>query len=121
MEDLLREVPSAVRDARARPRVAMAITVATQRDHAALPTLVRELHALAGEAGLLGLHDVVPLARDCELKAKALQASRGDDATRTARGAGPADRGGRSARGRTPWLVLTRLAALRGPPRAVLR
>jgi HPt (histidine-containing phosphotransfer) domain-containing protein len=60
----------------ARSRMAVAITAATQRDHAALPTIVRELHTLAGEAGLLGLGDVVPLARDSELKAKALLASR---------------------------------------------
>lgn len=60
----------------ARSRVAVAIGVATQHDHAAFTTLVRELHTLAGEAGLLGLGDVVPLARDCEAKAKLLQASR---------------------------------------------
>jgi HPt (histidine-containing phosphotransfer) domain-containing protein len=59
----------------ARTRVAAAITVATQRDHAASTTIVRELHTLAGEAGLLGLGDVVPLARDCEQKAKALHVS----------------------------------------------
>ena len=33
---------------------------------------MRELHTLAGEAGLLGLVEVVPLARDGELKAKQL-------------------------------------------------
>jgi HPt (histidine-containing phosphotransfer) domain-containing protein len=60
----------------ARSRVAVAITVATQRDHSASTTIVRELHTLAGEAGLLGLGDVVPLARDCEKKAKALHLSR---------------------------------------------
>jgi HPt (histidine-containing phosphotransfer) domain-containing protein len=60
----------------ARSRLATAITVATQRDHAALPTIIRELHTLAGEAGLLGLGDVVPLARDGEQKAKALLLSR---------------------------------------------
>jgi len=62
----------------ARTRVAAATTAAAGRDHAAAPTVVRELHALAGEAGLLGLRQVIPLARDCELKAKALQRSRGD-------------------------------------------
>jgi HPt (histidine-containing phosphotransfer) domain-containing protein len=35
--------------------------------------MVRELHALAGEAGLLGLRDLIPIARDCEHKAKALR------------------------------------------------
>jgi HPt (histidine-containing phosphotransfer) domain-containing protein len=60
----------------ARSRVAVAITVATQHDQAATTTIVRELHTLAGEAGLLGLGEVVPLARDCEAKAKALNRSR---------------------------------------------
>jgi HPt (histidine-containing phosphotransfer) domain-containing protein len=59
----------------ARTRVQVATTAATSRDREAAPTTVRELHALAGEAGLLGLRDVVPLARDCEQKAKALRSS----------------------------------------------
>jgi HPt (histidine-containing phosphotransfer) domain-containing protein len=62
----------------ARTRLSVATSAATGRDHTAVPTIVRELHALAGEAGLLGLRQVIPLARDCELKAKALQASRAD-------------------------------------------
>jgi HPt (histidine-containing phosphotransfer) domain-containing protein len=56
----------------ARERVAAAIAVATQRDQSAVTTIVRGLHTLAGEAGLLGLREVVPLARECETKAKAL-------------------------------------------------
>ena len=56
----------------ARERVAAAIAVATQRDQSAVTTIVRGLHTLAGEAGLLGLREVVPLARDCEHRAKAL-------------------------------------------------
>jgi chemotaxis protein histidine kinase CheA len=72
MDDLVaRFLPQFV--ALARARVATAITVATLRDQSAAPTLVRELHTLAGEAGLLGLGDVVPIARDCEAKAKVLQ------------------------------------------------
>jgi chemotaxis protein histidine kinase CheA len=59
----------------ARERVAAAISVATERDSTAATTIVRGLHTLAGEAGLLGLADVVPLARDCEQKAKALHGS----------------------------------------------
>ena len=59
----------------ARSRVALAISAAGQRDDAASHTIVRELHTLAGEAGLLGLKDVVPLARDCEQKAKQLHTS----------------------------------------------
>jgi HPt (histidine-containing phosphotransfer) domain-containing protein len=62
----------------ARSRVEVAITSATKRDHATTTKLVRELHTLAGEAGLLGLSHVVPLARDCEQKAKLLQGSDGD-------------------------------------------
>jgi HPt (histidine-containing phosphotransfer) domain-containing protein len=59
----------------ARERVSAAIGVATGCDQAAAMTTVRGLHTLAGEAGLLGLADVVPLARDCEQKAKALHGS----------------------------------------------
>jgi HPt (histidine-containing phosphotransfer) domain-containing protein len=62
----------------ARSRVAMAVKALAERDHAATPKIVRELHTLAGEAGLLGLHDVVPLAREGEHKAKALHMSRDD-------------------------------------------
>lgn len=62
----------------ARSRIALAITTAKQGDPAGTKTLVRELHTLAGEAGLLGLSSVVPLARACELKAVALNSSRTD-------------------------------------------
>lgn len=62
----------------ARSRVAGAIKAAAERDHATTTKIVRELHTLAGEAGLLGLHDVVPLARDSEQKAKTLHVSRAD-------------------------------------------
>ena len=47
------------------------------RSSAATAT-ARNLHTLAGEAGLLGLHDVVPLAREGETRAKALGGSRSD-------------------------------------------
>ncbi|HEU4732417.1 MAG TPA: Hpt domain-containing protein [Kofleriaceae bacterium] len=62
----------------ARSRVGLAIKAAVERDLVAMAKVVRELHTLAGEAGLLGLHEVVPLARESELKAKALHAGRGD-------------------------------------------
>jgi len=62
----------------ARKRLALALTAAIARDHSATSKVVRELHTLAGEAGLLGLHEVVPLARECEHKAKALHASHSD-------------------------------------------
>jgi len=62
----------------ARSRLAAAINAAVARDYLATTTIARNLHTLAGEAGLLGLHDVVPLARDGEQKAKSLGASRTD-------------------------------------------
>jgi HPt (histidine-containing phosphotransfer) domain-containing protein len=62
----------------ARSRLALAISTAGVRDDAAVTKTVRELHTLAGEAGLLGLRQVVPLARDCEQKAKQLHSSRAD-------------------------------------------
>jgi HPt (histidine-containing phosphotransfer) domain-containing protein len=82
MEDLAaRFLPQFI--AIARTRVAAATRAAMARDHAAAPTTLRELHALAGEAGLLGLSDVIPLARDCEHRAKELRASSaGGDADR---------------------------------------
>jgi HPt (histidine-containing phosphotransfer) domain-containing protein len=77
MDDLYaRFLPQFV--ALARSRVAVAIAAATQRDHAVTTTTVRELHSLAGEAGLLGLDGVIPLARDCEHKAKLLHGSHAD-------------------------------------------
>jgi HPt (histidine-containing phosphotransfer) domain-containing protein len=60
----------------ARSRVAAALRAAAARDHLAATTTARNLHTLAGEAGLLGLRDVVPLAREGEQKAKSLGASR---------------------------------------------
>ena len=62
----------------ARTRVSVALAAVAQRDHGALPSTVRELHSLAGEAGLLGLNEVIPLARDGERKAKVLHVSRSD-------------------------------------------
>jgi HPt (histidine-containing phosphotransfer) domain-containing protein len=64
----------------ARTRLAAAIITAEQRDQATTTTMMRELHTIAGEAGLLGLTAVVPLARDCEQRAKLLQVGGlGDD------------------------------------------
>ena len=62
----------------ARSRLAAALKAATARDHLAATTTARNLHTLAGEAGLLGLHDVVPLAREGEQKARSMGASRTD-------------------------------------------
>lgn len=63
----------------ARSRLAQARQVAVDREPPATTQAIVALHTLAGEAGLLGLSDVVPLARDCEARVKALQASRADD------------------------------------------
>jgi HPt (histidine-containing phosphotransfer) domain-containing protein len=72
MDDLLAKfLPRFV--AVARTRVAEA-----QRDQAATPKSADELHALAGEAGLLGLTEVFPLAKACEQQARRLHASRAD-------------------------------------------
>jgi len=65
----------------ARSRVALALAMAAPagpRDDDTTKKIVRELHTLAGEAGLLGLREVVPLARDCEDKAKLLQLTRSE-------------------------------------------
>jgi len=53
----------------AKTRVTAGMEAAMRRDHQVMVFAVRELHALAGEAGLLGLIEVVPLARAAELKA----------------------------------------------------
>jgi chemotaxis protein histidine kinase CheA len=62
----------------ARSRVDAALAAVARRDHGATTTTVRELHSLVGEAALLGLHEVIPLARDVEQKAKRLNTSRTD-------------------------------------------
>jgi HPt (histidine-containing phosphotransfer) domain-containing protein len=62
----------------ARARLTTAVTAVNKRDGEAGPAIVRELHALAGEAGLLGLQQVIPIARACELKAKALRGGLAD-------------------------------------------
>lgn len=59
-------------------RIKVALDSADKRDAVAIKTMVRELHTLAGEAGLLGLSHIVPLARDCEQKAKILHTSHTD-------------------------------------------
>jgi HPt (histidine-containing phosphotransfer) domain-containing protein len=62
----------------ARSRLVQARSAVAEREPVAISTAAGGMHQLAGEAGLLGLHDVVPLARECELEAKALHASGGD-------------------------------------------
>ncbi|HEY0189836.1 MAG TPA: Hpt domain-containing protein [Kofleriaceae bacterium] len=77
MEDLLAKfLPQFV--SLAHTRIKVALDSADKRDPAAIKTTMRELHTLAGEAGLLGLGHIVPLARDCEQKAKHLHTSHTD-------------------------------------------
>jgi HPt (histidine-containing phosphotransfer) domain-containing protein len=56
----------------ARIRVTHALDATGRRDPTALATVVRDMHSLAGEAGLLGLAEVVPLARSGEDRARKL-------------------------------------------------
>jgi len=56
----------------ARTRVSHALDATSRRDPAALAVVVRDMHSLAGEAGLLGLAEVVPLARSGEDRARQL-------------------------------------------------
>ncbi len=60
----------------ARTRVGFAMDAATRADHAAVQTAVRELHSLAGEAGLLGFSQFVPVAREGEDRAKRMFSER---------------------------------------------
>ena len=52
---------------------------AAKADAASLTTAMRELHAIAGEAGLLGLAHLVPLARTAEEAAKHQRDARTED------------------------------------------
>ena len=59
-------------------RLARSIEIAEKRDHTDTTTIARDLHAIAGEAGLLGLVAIVPLVRAGEEQAKRLRSSRSD-------------------------------------------
>jgi len=75
MEELYAKfLPQFVELARERLQRAAAVarTVA-QQDEATLTAVVRDLHAIAGEAGLLGMVLLVPLARSAEDHAKRLR------------------------------------------------
>jgi HPt (histidine-containing phosphotransfer) domain-containing protein len=63
----------------ARSRITQAIEVANRRDLGATSTTLRDLHALVGEAGLLGLTEIVPYARETEAKARRVYDTREDD------------------------------------------
>jgi HPt (histidine-containing phosphotransfer) domain-containing protein len=59
----------------AKTRIAKSLDLANQRTPDHVPTIARELHAIAGEAGLLGLVSIVALARNGEEHAKRLRIS----------------------------------------------
>lgn len=78
MEDLRAAfLPRFLEVARARITKARAATREAGRD--AVNATLRDLHALAGEAGLLGLTAVLALAREGEERARSLLAARTDD------------------------------------------
>jgi HPt (histidine-containing phosphotransfer) domain-containing protein len=62
----------------ARTRLERAIEHATRREHGGTAVTMRDIHAIAGEAGLLGIAAVVPLARDVEARAKMFLTTRSD-------------------------------------------
>ncbi len=57
----------------ARDRMQRAYEASARPDEPTLTTVMRELHAIAGEAGLLGLASIVPVARNAEEHAKRLR------------------------------------------------
>jgi HPt (histidine-containing phosphotransfer) domain-containing protein len=78
MQDLLASFLPRFRDI-ASKRVTNSIELATQRSPEGVTGIARELHSIAGEAGLLGLTAIVSLARAGEEHVKRLRASRSDD------------------------------------------
>jgi HPt (histidine-containing phosphotransfer) domain-containing protein len=62
----------------AKTRIAKSLDLVNQRTPDYVPTIARELHAIAGEAGLLGLVSIVALARNGEEHVKRLRASHSD-------------------------------------------
>jgi chemotaxis protein histidine kinase CheA len=77
MEDLLATfMPKFTAIAKA--RVARSIELAEKRDPDAVTQIARELHSIAGEAGLLGISTVVALARAGEDRVRLLRKSRSD-------------------------------------------
>lgn len=86
MEDLQAAfLPRFLEAARARITRALAAVGDAERDGTA--ATLRDLHSLAGEAGLLGLSTVLAHARASEEKARALVAARTDDTVAALRGA----------------------------------
>jgi chemotaxis protein histidine kinase CheA len=67
----------------ARDRMQRAYEASARPDAPTLTTVMRDLHSIAGEAGLLGLSSIVPIARNAEEHAKRLR----DDRTEAGAGA----------------------------------
>lgn len=63
----------------AKTRIARSLELANQRSPEQVPAIMRELHSIAGEAGLLGLGTLVVLARSGEEHAKRLRTTRSDE------------------------------------------
>jgi HPt (histidine-containing phosphotransfer) domain-containing protein len=78
MDDLLASFMPKFKEL-ASTRLARSIEIAQKRDHDNTAAIARDLHAVAGEAGLLGLAAIVPLARAGEEHAKRLRVSRSDE------------------------------------------
>ncbi len=62
----------------AEARLVELTAIAHERDSAKALSIARDLHSLAGEAGLLGLTSIVQIARTCERLAKQHHASHSD-------------------------------------------
>ncbi len=75
MDDVTRKfLPRFAALAKERIRVGLEVAAGTEGDKAL--DLARELHSMAGEAGLLGLGELLSLARAAEVAATQLHASR---------------------------------------------
>jgi HPt (histidine-containing phosphotransfer) domain-containing protein len=75
VEDIRRKfLPRFAALAKERIRVGLEVAEAFEGDQALV--LARELHSMAGEAGLLGLGDLLSIARAAEVAATQLHASR---------------------------------------------
>lgn len=62
----------------AKTRIARSLELAMQREPEGVATIARELHAIAGEAGLLGVTNIVVLARAGEEHARRLRTTRSE-------------------------------------------
>lgn len=75
MDDLLASFMPRFKEL-ATTRLARSIELAKRGDQDSTTAIARDMHAVAGEAGLLGLAAIVPLARAGEEHAKRLRTTR---------------------------------------------